>query len=559
MLRPVPFAVLTAARACRPAAFPVMTLPVLLLALLLAAAPALGADLSADQQKKLDQAETALRQVQSNLKLAQSSAGRGTAKPKGSKAKLAAIRLDSAKQGVPKVQAALEGLPADHADVKPVAEAFAQVQADIAALEARLNGGQAPPPPVADGVKLNYQEVDLLKNADFNLREVEGNAAALTEMLEKLRPVEDPLTINHRYVQSGINTIANAQRKAGFAKDALEQLPADGTGVPEVTQRLVNANAKVAVAAEFLVPLHKKLSALVNIANYPQYPADVKRLGELGGMYRDPAILQTNRTRAAEVLAQGPAAQAEVVRIARAYARLMQQETEEGKRIEGAGNNFLSKYRAFLAAADEEKKNLPEQVRTDMAEVDRLATEAVEKQRPMYFTGGIPQVLGFAEDKLALYKALDPENAPALQAELDELRASLKQREKSLESLIIKQNPLPPDRYTGDDRAKIIEIAIDAWKHQQPEFTVLASRIPSEAWNRETMWRFRDGTAHLVDISRLQVQLIVADENDPTLAIIRPINMIMNHQKADTVIGTPMYAGDDELQPSAYMLRDKVK
>jgi hypothetical protein len=73
------------------------------------------------------------------------------------------------------------------------------------------------------------------------------------------------------------------------------------------------------------------------------------------------------------------------------------------------------------------------------------------------------------------------------------------------------------------------------------------------------MWQYSNGTWYYVDRSKLQVQLIVADEDDEKLAIIRPVNIIMNHQKGDSLIGTPFYAGDDDLQPSAYLLRDKIK
>jgi hypothetical protein len=125
--------------------------------------------------------------------------------------------------------------------------------------------------------------------------------------------------------------------------------------------------------------------------------------------------------------------------------------------------------------------------------------------------------------------------------------------------LIIQQNPLPPDRYTGGDRKQVVDVAIDAWKHQQAKFEVLGSRIPSEAWNRETMWQYSNGTWYYVDQSRLQVQLLVADESNTKQAKILPINIIKNHQKGDSLIGTPLFSSKEVLQPSSYMMRDKIK
>jgi hypothetical protein len=102
-------------------------------------------------------------------------------------------------------------------------------------------------------------------------------------------------------------------------------------------------------------------------------------------------------------------------------------------------------------------------------------------------------------------------------------------------------------------------VAIDAWKHQQSKFEVLTSRIPSDSWSRETMWQYSNGTWYFVDRSRLQVQLIVADQENAQQAVILPINIWKDHQKGDSMIGTPLWSGDDTLQPSSYMLRNKIK
>ena len=149
--------------------------------------------------------------------------------------------------------------------------------------------------------------------------------------------------------------------------------------------------------------------------------------------------------------------------------------------------------------------------------------------------------------------------AVGLAKEVEAMQASLDQREKSLAELIIQQNPLPSDRYAGGDRDQVVAVAVDAWKHQQKDFEVLASRIPSEVWSRETLWQYSNGTWYYVDRSRLQVQLLVADEKDDSLAKILPINIWKDHQKGDAMIGTPIFSGDEVLQPSSYLLREKIR
>ena len=73
------------------------------------------------------------------------------------------------------------------------------------------------------------------------------------------------------------------------------------------------------------------------------------------------------------------------------------------------------------------------------------------------------------------------------------------------------------------------------------------------------MWQYSNGTWYFVDRSKLQVHLIVADQKDSTLAVIRPVTIIKDHQKGDSMIGVPLWSFKSEVQPSSYMLRAKVK
>ena len=354
--------------------------------------------------------------------------------------------------------------------------------------------------------------------------------------------------------------ITETRRQAGFVEKGLAAIPANGEGVAEAKARLETARAQLDSAAAYLEPLNVRLVDLINPANYPQYQADLKRLSELASMYRNPAdLFAFQRPSAIEALGQIQAAEAECVRIATVYLRLMEQGTEQGKQIENAGNSFLSAKDAFLKGAADETLSLPASIRKDLKEADGYAQEAVAAQKPMWFTGGIPQCMAWAEDKLALLTALDPKVAAPLAKEVADMQASLRTRADSLRELIIRENPLPADAYVGKDREATVAVAIDAWKHQEKEFELLAVRIPSTEWTRETKWTYSNGTWYFVDRSRLQVRLIVADKQNPKQAIDRPINIWMDHQKGDTLIGTPMRSFDEALEPSEYLLRDKIK
>ena len=380
------------------------------------------------------------------------------------------------------------------------------------------------------------------------------------QLLEELRPIKDQLSISFRKTASTVANITETRRQAGFVRDGLNKIPANGEGVAEAKQRLVNAEASMTAVSTYLDPLNAQLQKLVDPANYPSFNEDVKRLTELSSQYANSEFLfRQQRERAAEALTQGEAARAECIRIAQTYARLMEQQTDQGKRVEGVGNGFLRNYDQFQAVAAQEKASLPTAIRKDLMEADRMATEAVQNQKPLWFTGGIPQQLGFVDDKFALYAVLDPEGAPALGGEIKTMKASLNERAGALRELIIRENPLPSNRYTGADRDATVAVAVDAWKVQEPDFELLDVRIPSEAWSREPKWTYSNGTWYFSDKSTLQVRLIVADKQNPAQAIDRPVNVRKDHLKNDTMYGVPMRSFDEELQPSEYFLRAKIQ
>lgn len=538
------------------------------------------------ESPEVAQANGHLKRAEANLKLVNDAIGHLTQPPKGSAARLAKMRLDQAfgdlkpagellsklKQGdgladaskrynddiqlYEKLRGILTGGPSPEPKPKPPEPAPDSSKGK----QSGQTGGATKEPPAPTTVKLGYPHADNFKNTLFTLRRVEGETQALAQLHEELRAVADPLTISFRRVAGAVATSTETRRQAGFVKDGLSKIPANGEGVAEAKQRLAEAEASLGTVDAFMKPLNERLTKLVDPASYPKLDEDLKRLTELGSGYANPEMLfREQRSRAAEAFAQGPAAREEALRIAQAYARLMQQETDQGKRVEGAGNGFLRRYEEFLAVAERETAALPGSIREDLAEADRLGNEAVQDQKPLWFTGGIPQRLEWVDDKFALLTVLDPEGAPAIGREIDAAKASLRERADALRELIIRENPLPPDRYAGADRDATVAVAIDAWGIQEKGFELLATRIPSEAWSRETKWVYSNGTWYFSDKSTLQVRLIVADKKNPELAIDRPVNVRKDHQKGDTMIGVPMRSFDETLEPGEYLLRSRVK
>jgi len=536
---------------------------------LLSAAPA-WADTAAD----VDKINGLLRRAESNLQSVEQNLAGRTSPPKGSAGKLLAQRLNQAYGDLEPAGKLVAALPADAPGSAGVAEVTERYNTSVTLyqkLAAVMNGGQAPATDATkDGeVKLGYPHADNFKNVLFTYRnKVEAPANQLTKLHAELLPVEDQLLINHRTAAQAVATIAEARRQAGFVTEGLAKIPANGQGVAAAKSNLANSLEQLQGSEDYFAQLHAQLSALVDPANYPKFNEDVQRLRGLGSDYKQDWVFTSDRARAAELYAQRPAAQTELIRIAGQYQRLMQQQTDMGKTIEAVGNGALQSFQAFDAEIESQKTTLPASIREDLAEADRYATEAVQNQKPAWFQGGIPQRMGWAEDKLTLLRVIDPEGSPAMVQEVAAMETSLAQRADSLKELIIRENTVPNDNFFGDDRQKAIDTAADAWSYQEEGFEVLGATIPAEAWERQEKQFFDGklqsdgdvtGTWSKQDRSRLQVQLLIAVKDNPQLAKIIPVNVYKDHMKGDTMIGTPMFAGDEELPPRFFLLRDKIK
>ena len=516
----------------------------------------------ADTAADLAKIEGLLRRAQANLDSVNASIGHRTTPPRGSAAKLAQSRLNQAKGDLENAGKLVATLPKAGQGVAETTAKYNQAVALYNKLIGILNGGEAPAQPeVKEGeVKLGYPHADNFKNTQFTFRnKVQTPAKQLTELHAKLKPVEDQMLINHRTTAQALAVIQEARRQAGFVKDGLAKIPANGQGVAAAKDNLAKALASIKECEDYFAPLHTKIMAMIDPAKFPDFDADRKRLRGLSSDYAADWVFTSDRARAAELFKQREAAQAELVRIAKTYQRLMQQKTDMGTSIDAVGTGAIRSFNAFDAKIEEQKKTLPPSIREDLAQAQKMGDEAVAKEKPMWFSGGIPQRMGWAEDKLALLKAIDPENGKAVGEAYDATNAKLNQQAQALGELIIRENRVPATRYAGDDADAIIAVAKSAWAVQQPDAKVLKVTLPVEQWNREKKWTYSNGTWYFTDKSRIQVRLIVQDHENPKQAIDRPINIVKDHLKEDKMIGLPFRSFDEKLTPREYYLIKNVK
>jgi hypothetical protein len=524
------------------------------------AAPA-RAELSENDGRFLKSVQQRLDQAKSNLKLAAESAGPADKQPSPSKARLALTRSGQAKAQLESVNDAAAKLPADEPEVEKLLTDAKETGEAIAALEARLTGkpggamkdGDAPA-----GKKLDYKQRELLKNAQFYMSQSEGQLAALEKVAAQVKAAKSPDELDAGLLKRAMATVAEARDRRKSLDAYFADLPADGAGVAAAIKSADETMAGIEAAGKVIAPHHARMAKLVDPGSYPALEEDVERVQGLAKMLGDPNVLRNDPARAAEIVMQLPAARREHARVTKAYAALAQRDTEAGKRVTAATRFFAEREKSFAEAMARRAKELPSEIRADLDQVTKTAEEAVAEKKPLYFTGGIPQQLGFAESKLPLLAALDPRAAAPLEKALEDARQDVQQKQASLRDLIIAQNDLPPDKYAGPDKAALAARATAAWKKVQPDAEVLAVRFPSEKWKRETKWELQNTTFYKVDRSRLQAQVVV--RHDDKLAVVRAVNLWTDHVDADALSAIPLDAdAAGELDPQSVLLIEKVK
>ncbi|MEO0477077.1 MAG: hypothetical protein AAF085_14060, partial [Planctomycetota bacterium] len=340
----------------------------------------------ADTAADISKIEGLLRRAESNLNSVQSSLAGRDKPPTGSSGKLLAQRLKQAYGDLEPAGKLVTALPKGEAGVAEITERYNAAAKLYAELAAFMNGGQPDnqPKPKDGEVKLGYPHADNFKNTQFTFKnKVETPANQLVELHAKLKPVEDQLTINYRTTAQALALIKETRRQAGFVKDGLAKIPANGQGVAAAKDNLAKALESLDGSEAYFKPLHSKLMAMIDPAKFPEFDNDRKRLQGLSSDYAAEWVFTENRARAAELYEQRQAAQEELVRIAKTYHRLMQQKTDMGTTIDAVGTGTLRSFEKFDNAIAEQKKTLPKSIREDLAEAQKYGDEAVANQKPM--------------------------------------------------------------------------------------------------------------------------------------------------------------------------------
>ncbi|MEB3196472.1 MAG: hypothetical protein VKP62_04640 [Candidatus Sericytochromatia bacterium] len=167
-----------------------------------------------------------------------------------------------------------------------------------------------------------------------------------------------------------------------------------------------------------------------------------------------------------------------------------------------------------------------------------MADKGVKDRNPNYFhpSSGIYQTLKEAERFIAFgaFKGeADGELVAAKQALADAQKA-VAERAANFGEASAAAYRLPPERYSGADKAKLTALVRSSWQAKYPEDRILAIRFPKAAWKRDSELKRNATNWYKTDVSSLVVYVVV--KTSATLATVYPAYLNKDHMQGDELL-----------------------
>jgi hypothetical protein len=314
------------------------------------------------------------------------------------------------------------------------------------------------------------------------------------------------------------------------------------------------------VASSFALALFASVLLSLPARGADAGPADqdVEKLKTWAKTYGDSQLIQEDPAKLAEIVAQAPQVEEEVKRI-KAQWEAKPRGDRDASKVSNMLNFFERNWENYTRRIESFKDDGPKQITQHLDEAEKMSDQAVAERKPLFFTGGIPQRMKWAADKLAVLNAVDPAAAKPLQARYDALKPTIPQKEASLRNEIIAANEPPRDNYSGPDKAKLIELAKSSWTEAHPDAQIVAVKIPGNDWKRDTRWTWypTSRTFEKSDRSKLQAQLLVKSASDPKLLEVHVVDLFKDHLSNDALKAVRW--DDKDVPVQNLILAEKVK
>jgi hypothetical protein len=436
-------------------------------------------------------------------------------------------------------------------------------------------------PVSAQPVRLDYNQQKLLRDAEGYLRDVDRDATKIESSLAELakQPIE---RASYKSVSEALATHQTLLQKLTNVQNRLDQLPAEHESVAAVATKRSAAATRLSAIETQASQLKTALDTIRDPANYPDFDADIERLEQLTSLFARSSALQDRPDAAIETLTAWPRLDAFYAKIVKTYQGICYQETPQGQRMLAKVKHFATQHIEFIKASYAYLAHGPKQVQTAIEGALQMARQAAAEQKPGFFSGGVAQQLGQAQDRLRVLQALvapeiaailkhkgrnDPNAAGAVDAatqRAQDLAATLAgaQQEiatlqRSMTSAIVAANRLPLTAYSGGDRDELLAGARAAWSKRHPDDKLIDARITMNDWERNSGWRWHDATTSWdrYDYSILRVLVVI--QLDDQRAQWCVVVVSKNHLQGDKLSYGP--EDRDLEQPQRQLLLTNLK
>ena len=505
--------------------------------------PAQAAPLTDYQQKMFDEVKAGMDSVNQSLADARAKLEAGDAGGASTAYNTAVRNYNSNVRRIgqlPTGNEAVAGLKKDAAATAATLKEFAAALKAGPPAKAPASGGPAAMPATAPAapagnVKLDYRQVEALKNARFYLTEVEPREARITELTKGKLDAEA--------IGEALNHMKFVHQRMGFAVKVLNDLPGGNAEVAAESKRYNDLLARL-VTAQTAIEKAAPDADMQIAALEKQMNDDLAMVESWGQSLGNPQALFADRPNdAIAAVGQLPQMRQAIDAMTQRWtARATEKPNDKTAADMVRKVKFVNGQLADLETyAKGLATSLPQAIGKDLGEVGKMIETAVTEKRPLYFgpDSGIAQQLKSAEQKVTMLGAIDAAAAAEAEKSLASMRAKSTAAQKTLAADIINNNKKPQEKYAGADVEQLRQLVVAHWKESNPDLPIVAVVFNTPGWTRTTRWDWSKGNQgfYKVDYDHIQPKLFY--KLNDTQAVEMPVEVYKDYMKESRIVVKP--------------------
>lgn len=390
---------------------------------------------------------------------------------------------------------------------------------------------------------------DLDKKQAGALKRADNLIGQLTEQLSGMEPSRFNDRIKGDY-----------ERRVGGVGDKLAELPADHPDVKAVLERHAALKAKLAElsaglaktqgdAADARAAIEKTLAAPEFTDDLEALKAMVEQFGSssryefnhyLYGRWPGHDMVEEMKTWSAGwegTQKKFAALKAKYGKLVEYRSKLDGPSTFKLTDVKIALRDAEDRFPSYEAAVKQFVTGAPAEIEKQAAALKAAATEAVAKRNHEAFTLWESKVSQARYRVMNIAKIYVPLAPPDERAKIEARAAAIEEDTDKLANqlaeLMIRENRAPGNGYAGADRKAIEAMVRAEWGKLHAGESIVAVRLPSDAWERKTAWVYDTGMNGFVKRDRSSMLVWVLVKDGPKQIAMWPVAALKLHLHGD--------------------------